>query len=56
MRKLILLVAGMAFLLSSCQQKSFDESKSQDHLIMSVLWYQKSSEMKALYYQCFNWA
>ena len=56
MRKLILLAAGIAFLLSSCQQKNFDESKSQNHLIMSVLWYQKSSEMKAIYYQCFNWA
>jgi 5'-nucleotidase (lipoprotein e(P4) family) len=29
---------------------------SQEHLMMSVLWYQKSAEMKALYYQGFNMA
>lgn len=29
---------------------------SQEHLVMSVLWYQKSAEMKALYYQSFNMA
>lgn len=56
MKKVIILVVALAFFSGSCKQKKFDESKSQDHLIMSVLWYQKSSEMKALYYQCFNWA
>ncbi len=29
---------------------------SQEHLMMSVLWYQRSAEMKALYYQCYNMA
>lgn len=29
---------------------------SQEHLVMSVVWYQKSAEMKALYYQGFNYA
>jgi 5'-nucleotidase (lipoprotein e(P4) family) len=29
---------------------------SQEHLVMSVVWYQKSAEMKALYYQGFNFA
>ncbi|MEA2105482.1 MAG: 5'-nucleotidase, lipoprotein e(P4) family [Bacteroidota bacterium] len=33
-----------------------EPQNTQDHLIMSVLWYQKSAEMKALYYQSFNWA
>lgn len=56
MKKLFLLFAGIAFLATSCQQTDFDQQKSQDHLIMSVLWYQKSAEMKALYYQCFNLA
>lgn len=57
MKKIVLILVGVAFILNSCQQnETFDESKSQDHLIMSTLWYQKSSEMKALYYQCFNWA
>ena len=26
----------------------------QDHLILATLWYQKSAEMRALYYQCFR--
>ena len=56
MKKLIFLILGITIILNSCQQNSFEESKSQDHLIMSTLWYQKSGEMKAIYYQCFNWA
>ena len=56
MKKLILFIAGAVILFNSCRQETFDESKSQDHLIMPVLWYQKSAEMKAIYYQCFNWA
>ncbi|MBU8893676.1 MAG: 5'-nucleotidase, lipoprotein e(P4) family [Bacteroidales bacterium] len=56
MKKLALLSIGIVILLHSCKQNDFDESKSQDHLIMSTLWYQKSGEMKAIYYQCFNWA
>lgn len=27
---------------------------NQDHLILATLWYQKSAEMRALYYQCFR--
>lgn len=27
---------------------------SQDHLIYATIWYQRSPEMKAIYYQCFN--
>lgn len=27
-----------------------------EHLVMATLWYQKSAEMKAMYYQCYNWA
>ena len=56
MKKSLFLILGLAILLNSCQQNKYDESKSQDHLIMSTLWYQRSSEMKAIYYQCFNWA
>lgn len=29
---------------------------SQEHLMMSVLWYQRSAEMKAMYYQSYNLA
>ncbi|MFC2096539.1 5'-nucleotidase, lipoprotein e(P4) family [Bacteroidota bacterium] len=56
MKKSLFLVLGLTIILNSCHQEKYDESKSQDHLIMSTLWYQKSGEMKAIYYQCFNWA
>ncbi|MFC2103828.1 5'-nucleotidase, lipoprotein e(P4) family [Bacteroidota bacterium] len=56
MKKILLLIIGVTIILNSCQQSSYDESKSQDHLIMSTLWYQKSAEMKAIYHQCFYWA
>ncbi|MDM8001668.1 MAG: HAD family acid phosphatase, partial [Bacteroidota bacterium] len=31
-----------------------DLQEDQDHLILATLWYQKSAEMRALYYQCFR--
>jgi len=31
-----------------------DLQDDQDHLILATLWYQKSAEMRALYYQCFR--
>jgi 5'-nucleotidase (lipoprotein e(P4) family) len=31
-----------------------EASEDQDHLILATLWYQKSAEMRALYYQCFR--
>ena len=58
---LILLV----YLTFSCTTSDSDPGKksgasvaenSQEHLLMSVLWYQKSAEMRAAYYQAFNWA
>lgn len=56
MKKSILLIIGLTIIFNSCQQNKYDESKSQDHLIMATLWYQRASEMKAIYYQSFNWA
>lgn len=56
MKRILVFLLGITLVFNSCQQADFDESKSQDHLIMSVLWYQKSAEMKAIYYQSFNWA
>lgn len=56
MKKVLFLTLGIAIILNSCKQDVIEENKSQDHLIMSALWYQKSAEMKAIYYQCFNWA
>lgn len=31
-----------------------ESAEDQDHLILATLWYQKSAEMRALYYQCFR--
>lgn len=31
-----------------------ESQDDQDHLILATLWYQKSAEMRALYYQCFR--
>lgn len=31
-----------------------ETSDDQDHLILATLWFQKSGEMRALYYQCFR--
>jgi 5'-nucleotidase (lipoprotein e(P4) family) len=42
-------------LVSSCSTKSTDSfTGAQDHLIMSVLWFQKSAEMQALFIQGYN--
>jgi 5'-nucleotidase (lipoprotein e(P4) family) len=46
-----------ATLLFSCAVKQPSgnlTSESQDYLLLSVLWFQKSAEMKALYYQGYN--
>jgi 5'-nucleotidase (lipoprotein e(P4) family) len=56
MKKLFILFAGISFIFGSCNLQNTESQNTQDHLIMSVLWYQKSAEMKAMYYQCFNWA
>lgn len=55
MKKLII-VASM-IILASCstvKQKSLPQEENQDQLILATLWYQKSAEMRALYYQCFR--
>lgn len=33
-----------------------EQQTNYDHLIMSVLWFQRAAENRALYYQAFNWA
>ncbi|MDX9771845.1 MAG: hypothetical protein RBT02_00300, partial [Bacteroidales bacterium] len=55
MKKLIIVTCMI--ILASCstvKQKSLPQEDSQDHLILATLWYQKSAEMRALYYQCFR--
>ncbi|MCK7540270.1 MAG: hypothetical protein MZV63_59945 [Marinilabiliales bacterium] len=45
-----------ALIFHSCINKKAELSLSenQDHLIMSVLWFQKSAEMRALFIQGYN--
>jgi len=67
MNKLLINGLLLVFLCSSCtffNKESVKEinngedqtEKNEDHLIMSVLWYQRSAEKQATYYQAFNWA
>lgn len=63
MKKFLALFFSFIFFLSACtSQKEKNESyckskkticSKQEHLTMSVLWYQKSAEMKAIYYQTY---
>ncbi len=55
MKKIFAVVFILSLFSLSCNTPK-EPQNTQDHLIMSVLWYQKSAEMKALYYQSFNWA
>lgn len=55
MKKVYTIFIVFTLLAVSCNTKN-EPKNTQDHLIMSVLWYQKSAEMKALYYQSFNLA
>lgn len=66
--KQFLFFASITILLYSCKCSDNDTkcSKSDstnisrksdyEHLVMATLWYQKSAEMRAMYYQCYNWA
>ncbi|MFO7827087.1 MAG: 5'-nucleotidase, lipoprotein e(P4) family [Bacteroidales bacterium] len=55
MKNTLTIFIVLSLLLVSCN-KTDEPQNTQDHLMMSVLWYQKSAEMKALYYQAFNLA
>ena len=51
-----LVILGL-LLLTACgsiKTKSTSEPESQDQLLLATLWFEKSAEMKALYYQCYN--
>lgn len=68
MKKIILVLIPVITLLAvsfTTVNKDSDKGRSvcdslnisaQEHLVMSVVWYQKSAEMRALYYQGFNFA
>ena len=60
MRKQIYAILLFALAFSSCDNSSstaqVDQTKQNDYLTMSTLWYQRASECRALYYQAFNFA
>ena len=62
---LILSVATFLFLTSCCKEEevekiiinnSADTLLNSEHLVMATLWFQKSAEMQAIYYQTFRFA
>lgn len=56
MRRIYFLIIILP-LLQSCGNKHLANNKlpeNQDPLLLSVIWFQKSPEMQALYYQCYN--
>ena len=59
MKKYLVLLVFIALVLQSCNNKTelkSAEETAMDHKIMATLWYQRSSELVALYYQGFNLA
>ncbi len=62
MKKFILLNLLLLFVIVSCQNNTnVTNSQTQadttnEHLLMSTVWYQKSAEMRAIYYQSYNLA
>jgi 5'-nucleotidase (lipoprotein e(P4) family) len=55
MNRLLALVIIVPFIYScNKMEKSNFQEENQDPLILPVLWFQKSGEMKALYYQGYN--
>ena len=68
MKKITFILIGVAILLAfACKNKESVNTRessvcdsikmsAQEHLVLSVLWYQKSAEMRACYYQSFNMA
>ncbi len=56
MKKLI--IVTLLIMVASCAtvktKQPSPRREGQDHLILATLWYQKSAEMRALFYQCFR--
>ena len=51
---LIIIVMLLLTACGSIKTKNTVEIESQDQLLLATLWYQRSAEMKALYYQCYS--
>jgi len=60
MKKQIYALLIFTLALSSCcnsnTSKTASHKQQNDYLTMSILWYQRASECRALYYQAFNYA
>ncbi len=51
MRKTIVKLAVLLFIVASCQTKN--EKPSENQLLLATAWYQQSAEMRACYYQSY---
>ena len=59
MKKILYICLLPIILFLSCQTAPVETKKpieNKDYLTMATLWYQHSAEMRAIYYQAFNWA
>ena len=56
MKKIVSFLIALMLLISCAvkQPVNISSAENQDQLLLSVLWFQKSAEMKALYYQGYN--
>lgn len=55
-RSLIVILSTLFFISCASKQNVEEIKKSQDHLLYATIWFQRSPEMKALYYQGYNLA
>ena len=56
MRASFLAIALLAVSCTQVNNNKFDKEFNQEHIVYSTVWFQKSAEAKALYYQGFNLA
>lgn len=54
MKKLFGILLSISLLLAGCNISDKNKDLSQEHLVLSTIWFQKSPEAKALFYQAFN--
>lgn len=54
MKKVFRILLPIALLLVGCSTADKNDDLSQEHLVYSTVWFQKSPEAKALFYQAFN--
>lgn len=54
MKKLLGILLSISILFVGCTIADKNKELSQEHLVFSTIWFQKSPEAKALFYQAFN--